>query len=138
MKKFTYLRTQALDKLNVKVLKILREANATNNLAVINANTLETATKVSEIDINSLIFSMPTPESLGALHELMALLCKECHIAEYATLRNALFYEYFENRMYLLEQYLHALGRIFENDGVAAGEFLGAFLAKYLRLISDE
>ena len=81
---------------------------------------------------------MPTPENLGALHELMFLLCKECHIAEYATLRNALFYEYFENRMYLLEQYLHALGRIFEADGVAAGEFLGAFLAKYLRLISDE
>ena len=69
---------------------------------------------------------------------MMALLCKECHIAEYAALRNALFYEYFESRMYLLEQYLHALARIFENDGVRAGEFLGAFLAKYLRLISDE
>ena len=69
---------------------------------------------------------------------MMALLCRECHIAEYATLRNALFYEYFENRMYLMEQYLHALTRIFEADGVQANDFLGAFLAKYLRLISDE
>ena len=40
--------------------------------------------------------------------------------------------------MYLLEQYLHALTRIFEADGVKASEFLGALLAKYLRLISDE
>ena len=64
MKKFTYLRSQALEKLNVKVLKILRDANATNNLTVINSNVLETATKVSEIDINSLIFTMPNPESL--------------------------------------------------------------------------
>ena len=69
---------------------------------------------------------------------MMSLLCRECHIAEYASLRNALFNEYFENRMYLLETYLHALGRTFEADGVTASEFLGAFLAKYLRLISDE
>ena len=40
--------------------------------------------------------------------------------------------------MYLLEQYLHAITRIFETDGVSASEFLGAFLAKFLRLISDE
>ena len=44
LKKFVYMRSQALEKLNVKVLKILREANATNNLAIINSNVLETAT----------------------------------------------------------------------------------------------
>ena len=132
------MRTQALDKLNVKVLKILREANSTSNLAVIGANTFESATNVSEIDINAMIFTMPTAENIETLHKMMALLSRECHIAEYASLRNQLFYEYFENRMYLLEQYLHAITRIFESDGVTASEFLGVFLAKFLRLISDE
>ena len=67
LKKFTYLRSQALEKLNVKVLKILRDSNATSNLAIINSNVLETASNVSEIDINSLIFTMPAVESLQAL-----------------------------------------------------------------------
>ena len=53
-------------------------------------------------------------------------------------MRTAIFYEYFENRKYLLECYLHALARIFEKDAVKAHEFLGAFLAKYLELASLE
>ena len=60
--------------MNVKVLKILREANATNNLAIINSNVLETATQVSEIDINSMIFTMPTEENLKAVQCMMSLL----------------------------------------------------------------
>jgi len=41
------------------VLKVLRELNATNNLQVLQTNILETASKISEIDIKSLIFAAP-------------------------------------------------------------------------------
>ena len=69
---------------------------------------------------------------------MMNALRSNSHIAEYAQLRTAIYYEYFENRKYLLECYLHAIARIFENDAVKASEFIGAFLAKYLELISLE
>ena len=122
----------------MKVLKILREVNSTSNLSVISANTLENATNVSEIDINAMIFTMPSSDNIDTLHKMMTLLSRECHIADYASLRNQIFSEYFENRMYLLEQYLHAITCIFEADGVTASEFLGVFSAKFLKLISDE
>ena len=70
------------------MLKILREANSTSNLAVITANTLESASNVSEIDINAMIFTMPSDENIQTLYKMMALLSRECHIAEYASLRN--------------------------------------------------
>ena len=53
-------------------------------------------------------------------------------------MRSSIFAEYFENRKYLLESYLHSLARIFEKDAVRASEFLGAFIGKYLELISLE
>ena len=68
----------------------------------------------------------------------MGTLRSQAHIAEYATLRTNIFNEYFENRKYLLESYLHSIARIFEKDAVKASEFLGAFLGKYLELISEE
>lgn len=68
----------------------------------------------------------------------MGTLRSQAHIAEYATLRTNIFNEYFENRKYLLESYLHSIARIFEKDAVKASEFLGAFLCKYLELISEE
>lgn len=37
-----------------------------------------------------------------------------------------------------MESYLHSIARIFDKDAVKANEFLGAFLAKYLELISEE
>ena len=68
----------------------------------------------------------------------MSALRSQSHIAEYAQLRSSIYAEYFENRKYLLESYLISLSRIFENDAVRASEFLGAFLGKYLELISLE
>ena len=68
----------------------------------------------------------------------MGTLRNNTHIAEYAQLRSAIFNEYFENRKYLLECYLHSIASILEKDAVKASEFLGAFLAKYLQLISEE
>lgn len=37
-----------------------------------------------------------------------------------------------------MESYLHSIARIFDKDAVKANEFLGAFLAKYLEVISEE
>ena len=81
---------------------------------------------------------MPTEDSIMKLKTLMATLRKHQNIAEYAQLRTNIFNEYFESRKYLLECYLHAIARIFEKDAVKSHEFMGAFLAKYLELISDE
>ena len=119
-------------------MKILRELNATNNLQVVQDNTLETATKVTQINIKSLIFTLPSDESKKVLTTLLEVLRSHQSIAEYAQLRTAIFNEYFESRKYLLESYLHAIGRIFERDAIKASEFIGAFLAKYLELISSE
>ena len=122
----------------MRVLKVLRELNATNNLQVVQSNVFETAEKTSEIDVKKLIFTLPSAENAAVLSSLLGALRKESHIAEYASLRTNIFYEYFESRKYLLESYLHAVARIFEKDAVRANEFLGAFLAKYLELISQE
>ena len=59
MNRFEYLRTSALDKLNVRVIRVLRELNAANNLRVVQSNVFETATKISEIDVKKLIFGLP-------------------------------------------------------------------------------
>ena len=68
----------------------------------------------------------------------MGALREHSTIAEYAQLRSQIFNEYFENRKYLLECYLHSIEGIFQKDAVRADEFLGAFLGKYLELISEE
>ena len=138
LNRFEYLRQTALEKLNVRVIRVLRELNASNNLRVVQSNVFETASRISEIDVKKLIFGLPTQENSNTLVWLMDTLRSQSHIAEYAKLRNDIFAEYFENRKYLLESYLHSLARIFEKDAVKASEFLGAFLAKYLELISEE
>ena len=109
-----------------------------NNMQVLQTNILETANKISEINIRSLIFAAPNSENTFTVSCLMGVLRTHSNIAEYATLRNSIFNEYFENRKYLLECYLVSIARIFEKDAVKAHEFLGGFLAKYLELISEE
>ena len=72
--RFEYLRQTALEKLNVRVLKVLRELNATNNLQVVMSNILETASKISEIEIKSLIFTEPTTSNASTVSCLMGVL----------------------------------------------------------------
>lgn len=49
--RFAWLRQQALEKVNVKVLKILREVNAENNLKVVASNVFEKASQVTDLDV---------------------------------------------------------------------------------------
>ena len=63
LNRFEYLRQTALEKLNVRVLKVLRELNETNNLQVVQSNVLDTAEKISEIDIKTLIYALPPSQS---------------------------------------------------------------------------
>lgn len=74
LNRFEYLRQTALEKLNIRVLKVLRELNATNNLQVVQSNVFDTAEKVSEIDVKSLIFKLPTPQAQTTLSCLMGTL----------------------------------------------------------------
>lgn len=84
LSRFEYLRQTALDKLNVKVLRVIRELNAKNNLQVVQSNVLESASKLSEIDIKSLIFVAPSDENAKTTSSLMNLLRSHLNIAEYA------------------------------------------------------
>ena len=74
LNRFEYLRQTALEKLNVRVLKVLRELNATNNLQVVQSNVLDTADKISEIDIKTLIYALPPSGSQTTLTCLMGTL----------------------------------------------------------------
>lgn len=74
LERFQYLRQTALDKLNVRVLKVLRELNATNNLQVVQSNIFETAEKTSEIDVKKLIFTLPSDENASVLTSLLGAL----------------------------------------------------------------
>lgn len=124
--RFVYLRQQALQLLNTKVLKQLREANSQNNLRV---NQL---TKQTQLDIKHKIFVIPRePHSLQALFQCLH---KKCNILEYSQLRNNIYAEYFDNRKYLLEQYLDGISYTY-NAKVRVHEFLAAFLAKYNDII---
>ena len=74
LNRFEYLRSTALEKLNIRVIKVLRELNATNNLQVVQSNVLDTAEKISEIDIKSQIFALPPSQSQATLSCLMGTL----------------------------------------------------------------
>jgi len=62
--RFEFLRDVALGKLNLMVLKILRDCNADNNMRVIQANVFEKERKAQDCDafhgdIEQLIFTKP-------------------------------------------------------------------------------
>jgi hypothetical protein len=46
---------------------------------------------------------VPPKHDRDALKELFTVLADRVHVQEYASLMNNLFYEYFENRKYLME-----------------------------------
>ena len=103
LKRFQYLRQQGLDKLNIKILKILREVNSNNNLQIVQSNVFENAKKIQDIDIKKFMFGLPSEENRKTLNVLMSVMAERNNSIVYANLMNSLFYEYFENRKYLLE-----------------------------------
>jgi hypothetical protein len=70
------------------------------------------------------------PREAADVSKLMACLSEYKGIQEYSVLRNAIYTEYFDNRKYLLEQYLDGISFIY-NAQVRCHEFLAAFIAKY-------
>jgi hypothetical protein len=127
--RFVYLRQQTLQMLTTQILKQLREANSQNNLR---ANQL---TKQMQQDIKHKVFVMPRdPKSLQVL---LKCLHDRCNVLEYSHQRNQIYAEYFDNRKYLLEQYLDGISFTY-NAKVRVHEFLAAFLAKFNDIMQME
>ena len=74
------------------------------------------------------------PRDPLCLKILLECLHKKCNVLEYSQQRNSIYAEYFDNRKYLLEQYLDGISYTY-NAKVRVHEFLAAFLAKYNDII---
>lgn len=77
------------------------------------------------------------PRQTSDIHLIIQFLAFFSHISEYANLRTQFFYEYFDNRKYLLEVYLDAVSNAYEKQ-VKSNEFSAAFIGKYLDILEEE
>lgn len=59
-------------------------------------------------------------------------------IAAFANIRNSVFAEYFDNRLYLIELYLDCVMQTCQRECLSVDEFSATLVKEYLRLISEE
>lgn len=115
LKKFENLRQTVLEsKIYIKITKILRDANSECNLRVVQSNILESAKRLEDIDISHLIYAKQiskTLEQFDTCKQLMSTLLPEFQIF----CEQRIYQEYFDNRMYLMEQYLDSVTRILQS-----------------------
>lgn len=110
----------------------MREANADNNLSVVQSQVFDKATKFEELDIKNIIYHEPKIQSNSSnkyqdlqaesltpfetLHLLMTSIEERGNSnIEFC---EKIYEEYFDHRMYLIEQYLDCAGRIMDGYGV--------------------
>jgi hypothetical protein len=48
-----------LEKINLKTLRVIREANSENNLSVVQRGIFDKATKLEEVDLANMIYQKP-------------------------------------------------------------------------------
>lgn len=77
------------------------------------------------------------PQDPKSLQVLLKCLHHKCNVFEYSQQRNQIYAEYFDNRKYLLEQYLDGISFTY-NAKVRVHEFLAAFLAKFNDIVQME
>ena len=59
LRRFETLRDLALEKINLKTLRVIREANSENNLSVVQRGIFDKATKLEEVDLANMIYQKP-------------------------------------------------------------------------------
>ena len=59
-------------------------------------------------------------------------------MGDYYEFVSKIYDEYFDNRAYLIEQYLDALSRILETTNYTLHEYVTIFLSRYLSLMKNE
>eukprot|EP00347_Sterkiella_histriomuscorum_P013080 403366099 len=129
-RRFESLRETALEKVNLKILKIMRDANAENNLKVVSTQIFEKATKFEDLDVKNIIYCESKQQPISSqnqfqnLHQevlpsfdILKLLITS--VEESASIHKQnfefcekIYEEYFDHRLYLIEQYSDCVGRI--------------------------
>jgi hypothetical protein len=59
-------------------------------------------------------------------------------LGDYFEFTSKIYDEYFDNRAYLLDQYLNVLGNILEGNNYVLDEYVKVYLENYTGLIKDE
>jgi hypothetical protein len=77
-------------------------------------------------------------ETLASLSLLMNALNENQTIAVYADVRNAIFAEYFDNRMYLVDLYMDYIASILSTEGLRVDVFADILIQSYTYLINQE
>jgi hypothetical protein len=94
----------------------MREANADNNMALVHSNIFEKAKKFEDLwHIKDLIYRVPRQADFQVMKTLME--CVE-RIDSTTAFCEAIYDEYFDHRMYLVEQYLDAVSSLTESVNV--------------------
>lgn len=66
VRRFETLRDNALEKVNLKILKIMREANSENNLRVVQSQVFDNVTKFEDLDVKNVIYCEPKQPNLNS------------------------------------------------------------------------
>ena len=146
LRRFENLRDLALEKINLKTLKVIREANSENNLSVVVKGIFDKATKLEDVELSTMIYQKPRNVSQSNDFETVKMLISA--LEEKANLGSSgdfqpfcdkIYEEYFDHRLYLMEQYLDCVARIIESMGVNnIFPYLVKYLEKFTYMISLE
>jgi|LakMenEpi03Aug12_release.lakeMendotaPanAssembly.Ray.scaffolds.fasta_scaffold2899640_1 hypothetical protein len=68
----------------------------------------------------------------------MKALSDNSTIAAYAVVRNTIFSEYLDNRLYLIDLYMDAVGKVLAKEAIKADVFIDKLINFYLKIINLE
>ena len=129
--RFVYQRQQALQMVQIKILKNLREANTQNTLRV---NQLRAE---QQTEVRDRIYVLP--RNCADVQDLSFLLHVNKRIPEFHMLHSNIFAEYFDNRKYLLNQYFDGLCFKFNAlSAIKLDQIMAEFIVKYLNVLEHE
>ena len=68
----------------------------------------------------------------------MKALSDNSTIAAYAVIRNTIFSEYLDNRLYLIDLYMDAVGKVLAKEPIKADVFIDKLINFYVKIINLE
>ncbi|CDW76946.1 UNKNOWN [Stylonychia lemnae] len=156
LRRFNTLKDSALEKINLKILKVMRDANAENNLSVVQTQIFEKAVKFEDLDVKNVIYHEPKVPPHLQQSKYQQDMQQEQQFTQFETLRlfitsveekgnfnyefcERIYEEYFDHRLYLIEQYLECIARIMDGLGIqTVFQYMVKYLEKFIEVFNLE
>jgi len=133
IRRFESLKEKILEKVNFKILKVLKDTNIEINLALVKSEALEKAQSLKDLKPEVILYREPK----GDTRSFFADLENSPKHMEYFDFLQKIYADYFEGRQYLIDLYLERVNQLIDPEA-PLDQYLHSFLDPYAEIMRLE